>query len=279
MVDRGLFDKKGSLALLDPRLHSKIPCAEGHSRLLPSDFQPGNWDVICHNGKDVHEHIGNRRYRVCIENNVQSYSAAKSRSEKSAIISEIVTSIRESSTQGGGFVRLDSNTRRWYEVGDKVARDKVGQTLRDSSYINANKKRKREVHFAQVLKSTYTTDDPIQPCSKDHSSRWQTRQKIRTEWEEGRVQPTYKWLARKIEPLFHDSRKASVTKLAEGTPTTDPLEILPCSMEDDLFEGECRVGPRNQKQAWKESMALQKSVDVGLQQDDVEWFEADMRAT
>lgn len=49
------------------------------------------------------------------------------------MISDIVASIRASSTSGGGFVRFDMETRRWYEVGDKIARDKVGQSLRTYS--------------------------------------------------------------------------------------------------------------------------------------------------
>jgi hypothetical protein len=54
-----------------------------------------------------------------------------------------VSSIRESSAQeGGGFVRFDASHCLWYEVGDKVARDKVGQALRD--YIRANTKEVRE---------------------------------------------------------------------------------------------------------------------------------------
>eukprot|EP00980_Cylindrotheca_fusiformis_P019472 scaffold6711_cov54-Cylindrotheca_fusiformis.AAC.1 len=67
--------------------------------------------------------------------------------------------------------------------------------------------------------------------------------------------------------------------LTGGTTATDPLNFLSYSEEDDLFDGECRVGPHNQKQAWKASTELHKSVAVGLEQDDVEWFEADMRAT
>jgi hypothetical protein len=74
---------------------------------------------------------------------LRSYTKAATRSAKSAVISDIVSSIRESSAQeGGGFVRFDASHCLWYEVGDKVARDKVGQALRD--YIRANKKEVRE---------------------------------------------------------------------------------------------------------------------------------------
>lgn len=54
-----------------------------------------------------------------------------SRRAKSALISNIVDCIRDSSAQdGGGFVRWDRSLKRWYQVGDRVARDKVGNSLR-----------------------------------------------------------------------------------------------------------------------------------------------------
>lgn len=75
--------------------------------------------------------VGNRRFKVCIENFLQSYQKAKSRSRRSAVITNIITSIRSSSEMGGGFVRFQPSQSLWYEIGDKVARDKVGQALRD----------------------------------------------------------------------------------------------------------------------------------------------------
>lgn len=39
--------------------------------------------------------------------------------------------VRESSPEGG-FVKFDSDVGRWYEVGDRVAREKVSQTFRDA---------------------------------------------------------------------------------------------------------------------------------------------------
>jgi hypothetical protein len=47
---------------------------------------------------------------------------ASSRVERSSIITDIVIGIR---TGGGGFVRYDQAPMRWYDVGDKIARDKV----------------------------------------------------------------------------------------------------------------------------------------------------------
>jgi hypothetical protein len=70
---------------------------------------------------------------------------ADSRSTKSAVITDIVSAIRASSKRAGdvGFVRFDSFVKRWYEVADRVARDKVGHYLRDAT-TKARKMRQRE---------------------------------------------------------------------------------------------------------------------------------------
>jgi hypothetical protein len=76
---------------------------------------------------------------------LRSHTKAATRSAKSAVISDIVSSIRESSAQeGGGFVRFDASHCLWYEVGDKVARDKVGQALRDSTRANTKEVREKK---------------------------------------------------------------------------------------------------------------------------------------
>ena len=62
----------------------------------------------------------------------QTYKKAKSKYEKSAVVSAIVDSIESSSAEGGGFVRKDADKDRWYQVGDIIAREKVSY---DVSYI------------------------------------------------------------------------------------------------------------------------------------------------
>ncbi|KAL3938542.1 MAG: hypothetical protein SGBAC_006577 [Bacillariaceae sp.] len=81
-----------------PTADEKAEKAPIEKEFLQYGFQPGKWDVICHNGKDPKSHA----------------------------------TIRSKSTQNGGFVRYDDAKKRWYEVGDKVARDKVGHSLREA---------------------------------------------------------------------------------------------------------------------------------------------------
>ena len=52
------------------------------------------------------ETVGNRRFRVCIENNLERYAEAKTKLDKSLIVMSIVDNIREASkSHGGGFVK------------------------------------------------------------------------------------------------------------------------------------------------------------------------------
>lgn len=53
MVDRGLFDdQKGNLS---KGIDSRIPTREG-AKVLPPGYAPGEWDVICHSGKEAQDH-------------------------------------------------------------------------------------------------------------------------------------------------------------------------------------------------------------------------------
>jgi len=105
----------------------------GSAALLPPEYTPGNWDIICQRGKDCPKHVGNRRFRVCIENHVDSYMTAKTKHDKSCVISSIIQSIKESSPNTGGFVMKDHKLKKWTRVDSKIARDKVGNALRDAA--------------------------------------------------------------------------------------------------------------------------------------------------
>eukprot|EP00980_Cylindrotheca_fusiformis_P015704 scaffold4529_cov121-Cylindrotheca_fusiformis.AAC.8 len=121
--------------------------------LLPAEFNPGKWDVICQRGKECFEHgkrrtssasVGNRRFRTIIEQHLDTYMEVMSRSQKTKIVSTIVRDIRARASQsGGGFVRKDLLTRRWLKVSDKLAREKVGQALRDAIKIRRSKGNKK----------------------------------------------------------------------------------------------------------------------------------------
>ena len=101
--------------------HEKSSCMTP----LAMDYEPGNFDVICARGKSVQQHRGNERFRRIIQMHLEEYATKLiSNRQKSAIITTIVDTIRQYSPDGGFIRRIDG---RWYEVGDHVAREKIGQ--------------------------------------------------------------------------------------------------------------------------------------------------------
>ena len=81
------------------------------------------------------------------------YAAVTSRAGKSAIVSAIIDQVKSLSPNGGGFIKKDETSCQWYEVGDLMAREKVGQTMRDAlhaSYRSSTKAKKERRVTEQV---------------------------------------------------------------------------------------------------------------------------------
>lgn len=115
---------------------------------LAPDFLPGPYDVVCSRGKAAFNHIGNRRFRFMISNHVEKYNKCKSKVDKSLVVIEIVDMIRELSPNGG----FCKKTHTYVDVGDNLAREKVGHALREA----LNGKRAP----MSTKKSTASTESP-----------------------------------------------------------------------------------------------------------------------
>lgn len=68
---------------------------------------------------------GNERFRIIIEKYAPLYHQVKTKYQKSEVIANVVAEVRKHSP-GGGFVKKDFYSGRWFEIGDEKARDKVG---------------------------------------------------------------------------------------------------------------------------------------------------------
>ena len=62
-----------------------------------------------------------------MELNLEKYSVAKTKMEKSVIVMGILDTVRDS---GGDFVRFNPKTKRWFICKDVIAREKTGQQFR-----------------------------------------------------------------------------------------------------------------------------------------------------
>jgi hypothetical protein len=160
------FDDKLVQGSKKARSHHAAPIIGGGrmttSHPLDPNFTPGPRDVICARGKMAKMHSGNQRFRAMIQNVLQTYSTeCQSKLQKSIVVSQIIDSVRgrdedddDASSREGCFVKQQGDV--WYDVGDMVAREKVGQALRDQlhthykSSTKAKRSRRQQVHQHQL---------------------------------------------------------------------------------------------------------------------------------
>lgn len=100
--------------------------------MLPEGYFPKDEDVICSWARQNHSHPGNEKFRLMINKYAPTYLNANIKYQKSEVIAKIVAEVR-SKSPGGGFVKKDFYSNRWYEVGDEKARDKVGHAIRKAA--------------------------------------------------------------------------------------------------------------------------------------------------
>lgn len=90
------------------------------TKALPVDFVLGENDVICGRGSRCFNHIGNQRFRAIVDERLEEYMKTTCKHEKTTIIIDIVKIIRKNSPNGG-FVKKDTESGLYYEVGDFLA--------------------------------------------------------------------------------------------------------------------------------------------------------------
>ena len=119
------------------------------SYYLPEHYELGEYDVFCGRGSKCLNHIGNHRFRILIDSNMDRYINARNRFEKNVIIKEIVNHVKN---RNGEFVKQDLETWKYYAISDTMARDKASQAFRDaisnrkSSINNQESIHKKEMH-------------------------------------------------------------------------------------------------------------------------------------
>lgn len=88
-------------------------------------------DVLYGRGGGTNHHAGNKRYRKIVESRKADYVNAK-RLDKPLIAFDIVQKWR-SQVPPGRFLKLNEDTGIWNDVGDRKAREKTSQALREKA--------------------------------------------------------------------------------------------------------------------------------------------------
>jgi hypothetical protein len=101
--------------------------------------EPGPYDIVCGRNSGAYNYIGNRRFRVTIEMNLQRYIDSPTREDKTNVIKSIVWMLHEQ--VGARFLKKETSkkssgsrrrgTPRYTIMTDKQSREKVGHALRD----------------------------------------------------------------------------------------------------------------------------------------------------
>lgn len=88
-------------------------------------------DVLYGRGGGTNHHPGNKRYRRLVEDRKVDYVNSK-RLDKPLVALEIIKGWR-SQKPSGRFLKIDDETGLWHDVGDKKAREKTSQALREKA--------------------------------------------------------------------------------------------------------------------------------------------------
>ena len=145
-----------SLSSINQSINQSIMTSMYSKPVSPHDLakqDPGPTDVICARGKRALEHIGNKRYKGLITKHLQVYSDAKTKLDKSLIVNHIIDAVRNASPQGN-FIREENGV--WVEVGDAVAREKIGQRYASRFLLDDGGSSVDEHHMLTLL---------VVPCS------------------------------------------------------------------------------------------------------------------
>ena len=125
---------------------------------LAYDFIPGPYTVICGRGRLCTESPGNRYLKTLIHKNLDAYSKAKTKAEKSEIVATILLDVREKSPLGAFVKQTEDGLAGWWEVGDSFAREKIGCIFRDvlhTQYKSSTKsKHERKKRIASCSSSS-----------------------------------------------------------------------------------------------------------------------------
>jgi hypothetical protein len=101
--------------------------------MLPVDYQPEAADVLCGRGNMYGSHPGNQCFQRIICDHMKAYSDAENRPDKINIVDNVLCEVRNS---GARIVKIDSKTKRWYELNDVESHQKCGHCLRDTIRSN-----------------------------------------------------------------------------------------------------------------------------------------------
>lgn len=122
------------------------------------EILPNDEDVLFGRGGRTNTHPGNQRLRDIVDTYRSTYSYAK-KVEKPKISKLIVKALR-CAQPPSRFLRMNEDTGRWEDVGDKRAAEKVSQTLREKDKDGATQEQVETMVKAAMQLSALVEETP-----------------------------------------------------------------------------------------------------------------------
>ena len=113
--------------------------------------QPADVDVLCGKQGPAFGHVGNKRFRFIIMENLSRYLAAPNKTSRSKVVKAVYADFQKAGTR---FLRRDTESGFWYAIHGPGAREKVSHSFRDRvrERTRAAKKREQKAKMASSTK-------------------------------------------------------------------------------------------------------------------------------
>lgn len=108
------------------RQWKKTIVTNGRIASVLDGFAPGKYDVLCNRSRRAFQHVGNRRFRIIVENHAAAFANLRMKAERSLMIQSILSIIENAH---GKFVEKNEEGK-WGEVGLTKRKEKIGHALR-----------------------------------------------------------------------------------------------------------------------------------------------------
>ena len=119
-----------------------------HNWPLENIKEPHENDVLYGRGGGTNHHPGNKRYRKLVEERKVEYVNSK-RLEKPMVALNIIRKWRREQVPPGRFLKMNDKTGLWDDVGDKKAREKTSQALREKAPVLRKQQEEQEIEILQ----------------------------------------------------------------------------------------------------------------------------------
>ena len=137
-------------------------CLDKSKTLLPIDYEPSNYSIICGNKRKYFNSPGNCRLRVIVQSYIDQYGRADGKSEKGYIVSKVMNLIRDACPVGA-FVTFEDG--RWWQVSERTSREKVGSYFRDCLSMKYASSAKNKIARRKTKRDETKKDPQATSCT------------------------------------------------------------------------------------------------------------------